>query len=126
MDAIAKDDVSDIEVVGSQETLAQIIDRIKIKMLRKHPGKENLHTRTMILFDVLGNYRWDVKMVLTLAAFAAAFGEFCIIMQQCPCNPLAVSVSMLKHLPRNLSTLKPQFKALSLLVRTAIDVTKCK
>ncbi|KAJ6771138.1 PROTEIN SIEVE ELEMENT OCCLUSION B-LIKE [Salix koriyanagi] len=125
IDAIAKDDVSDIEVVGSQETLAQIIDRIKIEMLRKHPGKENLHTRTMILFDVLGNYRWDVKMVLTLAAFAAAFGEFCIIMQQCPCNPLAVSVSMLKHLPRNLSTLKPQFRALSLLVRTAMDVTKC-
>ncbi|KAJ6719675.1 PROTEIN SIEVE ELEMENT OCCLUSION B-LIKE [Salix purpurea] len=125
IDAIAKDDVSDIEVVGSQETLAQIIDRIKIEMLRKHPGKENLHTRTMILFDVLGNYRWDVKMVLTLAAFAAAFGEFCIIMQQCPCNPLAVSVSMLKHLPRNLSTLRPQFKALSLLIRTAMDVTKC-
>lgn len=125
IDAIAKDDVSDIEVVGSQETLAQIIDRIKIEMLRKHSGKENLHTRTMILFDVLGNYRWDVKAVLTLAAFATTYGEFCIIMQEYPYNPLAVSVAMLKHLPLNLWPLKPQFKALSFLVRTMIDVTKC-
>lgn len=143
-------------MVGSQETLAQIIDRIKIeviifptpiffpsnmqvnrhfdtsffsysllKMLRKHSGKENLHTRTMILFDVLGNYRWDVKAVLTLAAFATTYGEFCIIMQEYPYNPLAVSVAMLKHLPLNLWPLKPQFKALSFLVRTMIDVTKC-
>ncbi|KAJ6898302.1 protein SIEVE ELEMENT OCCLUSION C isoform X1 [Populus alba x Populus x berolinensis] len=125
IDAIVKDDVSDIEVVGSQETLAQIIDRVKIEMLCKHFGKENLHTRTMILFDVLGNYRWDVKAVLTLAAFAATFGEFCIIMQEYPYNPLAVSVAMLKHLPLNLWPLKPQFKALSFLVRTMIDVTRC-
>ncbi|KAJ6890205.1 protein SIEVE ELEMENT OCCLUSION C isoform X1 [Populus alba x Populus x berolinensis] len=124
IDAIVKDDVSDIEVVGSQETLAQIIDRIKFEMLCKHSDKENLHTRTMILFDVLGNYRWDVKAVLTLAAFAATYGEFCIIMQEYPYNPLAVSVAMLKHLPLNLWPWKPQFKALSFLVRTMIDVTR--
>lgn len=77
------------------------------------------------MFDLLGNYRWDAKVVLVLAAFATSYGEFWLTMQLYPENPLAVSVAMLKQWPSSISKLKPRFKALSLLVKTMIDVTRC-
>lgn len=79
----------------------------------------------MIVFDLVGNYRWDAKVVLVLAAFATSYGEFWLIMQLYPRNLLAVSVAMLKQLPCNVSMLKPRFKALSLLVKEMVEVTKC-
>lgn len=79
----------------------------------------------MLLFDLLGNYRWDDKAVLALAAFATSYGEFWLLMQLYPRNPVAVAVVMLKQLPSDLSTFKRQFKALSLLMKTVIDLTKC-
>ena len=81
-------------------------------MLCKCPGKGDLHSRTMVLFDLLGNYRWDAKVALALAAFATSYGEFCLIMQLRPHIPLAVSVGNFKQLPSNISKLKPQLKAL--------------
>lgn len=79
----------------------------------------------MILFDLLGNYGWDAKLALILAAFATSYGSFWLLMQLYPRNPLAASVAMIKQLPSNLSPLKPRFKALGLLVKTMVDVTKC-
>ncbi len=81
--------------------------------------------RTMFLFDLLGKYKWDAKMVIVLAAFALNYGEFLFLLQLYPHNPLAVSVAMLKQLPNKLSTMKPRFKALRLLVKKMVDVTKC-
>lgn len=79
----------------------------------------------MHLFNLLGNYKWDAKLALVLAAFAANYGEFWLLMQLYPSNPLAASVSVLRQLPNNLTLLRPRFKALSLLVKTLIDITKC-
>lgn len=56
-------------------------------MLFKNAGEGDLHERTMILFDLLGNYRWDAKLALILAAFATSYGEFWLIMQLYPHNP---------------------------------------
>lgn len=88
-------------------------------------GEDDLHTRTMFLFDFLGKYKWDAKMVLVLTAFATRYGKFWLLMQLDPRDPLAVSVGMLKQLPKDFSKLKPRFKALSLLIKTMVDVTKC-
>lgn len=85
----------------------------------------NQHERTMLLFELLGNYSWDAKAVLTLAAFAKSYGEFWLLMQLYPKNPVALSVAMLKQLPSDLSTFKRLFKALSLLMKTVVDLTKC-
>ncbi|KAF2307081.1 hypothetical protein GH714_024737 [Hevea brasiliensis] len=125
IDAIAEKDISKIEVIGAEESLGQIIHKILNEMLFKNAGEGDLHARTMILFDLLGKYRWDAKLALILAAFATSYGEFWLIMQLYPHNPLAVSVAMLKQLPNDLSMLKPRLKALSKLVKTMVAVTKC-
>lgn len=85
----------------------------------------NTHERTMTLFEMLGCYKWDAKAVLVLSAFATTYGEFWLIMQLYPSNPLAASVALLKQLPHGSSLYKPRLKSLSTLVETIIDVTKC-
>ncbi|PON42302.1 Sieve element occlusion [Parasponia andersonii] len=125
LDANAEKEVTDIEVVGFEEPLAHTINKISHEILCKCPAEGNLHERTMFLFDLLGNYRWDAKAVLVLAAFAKSYGEFWLLMQLYPRNPLALSVATLKQLPSDLSTFKRRFKALSLLMKTVVDLTKC-
>ncbi|KAI9169988.1 hypothetical protein LWI28_020690 [Acer negundo] len=124
-DALTIDNESNIEVFGSIEPLGHTICRLSHELLCKCSGEGDLHTRTMNIFDLLRNYRWDAKVVLVLAAFATSYGEFWLIMQLYPQNPLAVLVAMLKQLPSNMNALNPRFKALSLVVRTMVDVTKC-
>ncbi|XP_042480799.1 protein SIEVE ELEMENT OCCLUSION C isoform X2 [Macadamia integrifolia] len=85
----------------------------------------DLQARIMDVFELLGSYSWDAKVVIVLLAFATKYGEFWLIMQLCPLNPLAVSVAMLKQLPGDLGAFKQQFKALTLLVKTMLEVTKC-
>nr|POE83932.1 protein sieve element occlusion c [Quercus suber] len=123
-DAMAISDESNIEATSSQEPLGHVIYKISLQMRCKWPGEDDLHMRTMFLFDLLGKYKWDAKMVIVLAAFATNYGEFWLLRELCPHNPLAVSVAMLKQLPNDLSTLKPRFKALNFLVKNMVDVTK--
>ncbi|XP_050374361.1 protein SIEVE ELEMENT OCCLUSION C [Argentina anserina] len=121
------DDVNLVNNVGvdrSEEPLGKTFGKISHEILCKWPTEEDLHTRTMLLFDLLGSYKWDAKVVLVLASFVASYGEFRLLMQLCSSNPLALSVTMLKQLPADLSPLKPRFKALSLLVNAMVDVTK--
>ncbi|PPR99876.1 hypothetical protein GOBAR_AA20782 [Gossypium barbadense] len=90
----------------------------------KCSGGGDAHATTMGILNMLSNYSWDAKVVLTLAAFAVNFGEFWLIVQLCTSNSLAKSVALLKQLPDILEhsqTLKPHFDALNKL----IDVTKC-
>ena len=79
----------------------------------------------MVLFDMLGKYNWDEKLALVLAAFVTSYGKFRLLMQLNPRHPLAASIAMLKRLPNDLRALKPRFNALSLLVKTMMDVSKC-
>ncbi|KAK6242187.1 hypothetical protein SCA6_007576 [Theobroma cacao] len=124
-DANLKSHISNIELIGSQEPLVHTIYKIAHEMLCKCPGKGDLHTRTMALFDLLGNYGWAAKVALALAGFATSYGEFCLIMQLRPHISLAVSLADFKQLPSSISILKPQVKALRLLVKTMVDLTKC-
>ncbi|XP_004310158.1 PREDICTED: uncharacterized protein LOC101308835 [Fragaria vesca subsp. vesca] len=116
--------VNNMEVVGLEEPLGKTFGKISHEILCKWPDEEDLHERTMILFDLLGSYKWDAKVVLVLAPFVASYGEFRLLIHLCSSNPLALSVAMLKQLPADLSPLKPRFKALSLLVNAMVDVTK--
>ncbi|XP_038713782.1 protein SIEVE ELEMENT OCCLUSION C [Tripterygium wilfordii] len=125
LDGMARNDINNIEVIGSQELLGHAIYEISRQMLYKCSGEGSLHARAMILFDLLGNYRWDAKVVIVLAAFATIYGEFWLQMQLNPRNTLAALVAMLKQLPGDLSMEKPRFKALSLLTKNMLEVTKC-
>ncbi|EXB82478.1 hypothetical protein L484_027653 [Morus notabilis] len=124
-DTDAEREITGIEIIGLEEPYAHIVQKISNEIICKFSTEGILHERTMLLFDLLGNYRWDDKAVLALAAFATSYGEFWLLMQLYPRNPVAVAVVMLKQLPSDLSTFKRQFKALSLLMKTVIDLTKC-
>ncbi|CAL5386190.1 unnamed protein product [Camellia sinensis] len=85
----------------------------------------NPHAKAMVLFDKLRHYKWDAKAVLVLSAFATNYGEFWLIIQLYPCNPLAASIALLKQLPKDLCLLKHLFKVLNVLMKMIVDLTKC-
>ncbi|KAF6176952.1 hypothetical protein GIB67_027752 [Kingdonia uniflora] len=114
-----------IEAVGVHEELGQTVYRISCEILCKCSGNGDLHARTMAMLNLLGNFTWDAKVVLVLAAFATSYGEFWLISQLNTTNPLAVLVALLKQLPKEMKALGPRFKALSLLVKNMVDVVKC-
>lgn len=65
----------------------------------KPPGEEIAHITTMAILVKLSNYEWDAKAVLTLAAFAMEYGEFWLLAQNQPADPIAKSVAALKGVP---------------------------
>ncbi|CAI0425921.1 unnamed protein product [Linum tenue] len=124
-EAVQWKDEDSIAIAGSEETLGQILWKISSELCKVFVGKGNQHGRTMALFDLLGSYRWDAKVALVLASFAASYGQFWLINQLHHDIPLASSIAMVKQLPRELIMLRPRFKALNLLLKTMVDVTKC-
>ncbi|XP_047181079.1 protein SIEVE ELEMENT OCCLUSION C [Vigna umbellata] len=119
-----KTDITEIETIGCSESVGFIITKI-CKMLCRCSGEGDINSRVINLFDLIGKYSWDAKVVLVLAAFAVRYGEFWQLMQLHYDNSLAALISSIKKLPRNLKPLKLQIKALSLLVETMMDVAMC-
>lgn len=78
----------------------------------------------MFLFEMLENFRWDEKLILVLAAFIMNYGEFQLIVQLQSHNPLAALVAVLRKVPCNLTLFRKQFKALMMLVKTMLELTK--
>ncbi|KAF5955394.1 hypothetical protein HYC85_008250 [Camellia sinensis] len=110
--AIAKSGICNVEVVGSEETLGHTIYKVSHGILFNYSMGGNPHAKAMVLFDKLRHYKWDAKAVLVLSAFATNYGEFWLIIQLYPCNPLAASIALLKQLPKDLCLLKHLFKCI--------------
>ncbi|KAK7391679.1 hypothetical protein VNO78_20098 [Psophocarpus tetragonolobus] len=106
--------IVDNAVQGSKASLEQVEDKIpqanfnsplctlkqiSSEMACKVPGEENAHKTTMTILVMLSNYEWDAKAVLTMAAFAMEYGEFWLLAQQQPTDPMAKSVAFLKGVP---------------------------
>ncbi|TKY47700.1 SIEVE ELEMENT OCCLUSION C protein [Spatholobus suberectus] len=119
-----KNDITEIETLGCSEPVGFIITKI-CKKLCKCSGEGDINSRIMSLFDLIGKYSWDAKVVLVLAAFAVRYGEFWQLRQLHRGNTLAGLISSIRQLPYNLKPLKLQIKALSLLVKTMMDVAMC-
>lgn len=93
----------------------------------KCSGGGDAHATTMAVFNMLSHYSWDAKVVLSLAAFAANYGEFWLVIQLYATNPLAKSVALLKQLPDIIehgNSLKSRFDAVTKLINVMLDVTK--
>lgn len=73
---------------------------------------------------MLSHYRWDAKLVLALASFAANFGVFWLMFLLQSDNKLAFSLSIVKQLPSEIGMLRPKFKALSSLINTMGKLTE--
>ncbi|XP_009767734.1 protein SIEVE ELEMENT OCCLUSION B-like [Nicotiana sylvestris] len=108
--------------------LAYPIHRISMELICKCANKEDPHSTTIALLHSLTTYAWDTKVAITFAAFAQQYGEFWLLVQQYPTNPLAKSVAIIKELPEIMErtdVLKPKFDAISDLINKMLDVTKC-
>ncbi|KAF7837532.1 protein SIEVE ELEMENT OCCLUSION B-like [Senna tora] len=73
------------------------LKEISSQMCCKPPGLEIAHGTTMSILNLLSDYSWDAKAVLTLAAFALEYGEFWWLSQLQPTDALAKSVAILKR-----------------------------
>lgn len=101
---------------------------MKFQISYKTLGGVDAHSTTVGIFDMLTIFKWDVKIVLALAAFALTYGEFWLLAQIHDKNQLAKSMAILKQLPsimEHASSLKPRFDTLNDLVRIIVEVTKC-
>ncbi|KAI7996526.1 Protein SIEVE ELEMENT OCCLUSION C [Camellia lanceoleosa] len=84
-------------------------DICNVEILFKYSMGGNPHAKTIVLFDMLGHYKWDGKAVLVLSTFATSYA----------------SIALLKQLPKDLCLLKHLFKVLNVLMKTIVDLTKC-
>lgn len=101
---------------------------MKFQISYKTLSGVDAHATTVAIFDMLTIFKWDVKIVLALAAFALTYGEFWLLAQIHDTNQLAKSMAILKQLPsimEHASSLKPRFDTLNDLVRSVLEVTKC-
>ncbi|KAI3812439.1 hypothetical protein L1987_17148 [Smallanthus sonchifolius] len=115
-----------IENFATKDTLEYAIYKLSRAILWECHNAKDMHARTLLLLEMLGNYRWDAKVVLILTAFAISYGEFRLILEVYSHNSLAASLAVLKNLCwRNCEALRPQFKAMDMLIKEMMEVAKC-
>nr|XP_017224199.1 PREDICTED: protein SIEVE ELEMENT OCCLUSION B-like isoform X1 [Daucus carota subsp. sativus]XP_017224200.1 PREDICTED: protein SIEVE ELEMENT OCCLUSION B-like isoform X1 [Daucus carota subsp. sativus] len=113
---------------GILKLLAPTIKKISREISCKSSAEGDAQATTVSLFKTLSNYSWDVKVVVALAAFAVFYGEFWLVAQLYPTNPLANSVAHLKQLPNIMEraeSSKPKFESLGKLIKAVLVLTKC-
>ncbi|CAI9785123.1 unnamed protein product [Fraxinus pennsylvanica] len=115
--------VGSIDMIGSDEPLGCTIYKISHEILYRCFEQGNLHTKTMVLLEMVSHFRWDAKVVLVLAAFTTRYGIFWLIQQLHFDNVLALSLAILKRFPRDIM-FDPKFKALISLINCLVKVTK--
>ncbi|XP_057983245.1 protein SIEVE ELEMENT OCCLUSION B [Malania oleifera] len=111
------------------EAVSYPIERIACEIACKSvAGGFDVHGTAVSLLQLLANYSWDAKLVLTMAAFALNYGEFWLLAQIYTSNSLAKSMAILKKLPaimEHSGTLKPRFDALKNLIEATLLIAKC-
>ncbi|KAI7748874.1 hypothetical protein M8C21_032795 [Ambrosia artemisiifolia] len=118
--------IDSIENFATKETLEHAIYKLSRAILWECHNTIDMHARTIVLLEMVGNYRWDAKVVLILTAFAISYGEFRLILEVYSHNALAASLAVLKNLCwRNSEALRPQFKAMEMLIKEMVELAKC-
>ncbi|XP_020889984.1 protein SIEVE ELEMENT OCCLUSION C [Arabidopsis lyrata subsp. lyrata] len=117
--------ITNIVVSESKETLPYAITRISVQMLCPCTGESDIRTRTLVLFDLLKEYRWDAKAVLVLGVLAATYGGLLLPGHLAFCDPVAASIATLNQFPIERTKFRPWLESLSLLIKAMVDVTKC-
>lgn len=115
-----------IESFATKETLEHCIYKLSRAILWECHNTIDMHARTLLLLEMLGKYRWDAKVVLILTAFAISYGEFRLVLEVYSHNSLAASLALLKNLCwKNFEALRPQFKAMEMLIKEMLELAKC-
>ncbi|RAL47553.1 hypothetical protein DM860_011291 [Cuscuta australis] len=126
--SIAKlEEKATMAVDGILEGLSFITHKVSCELQCRCSGGGDTNAATMAILNMLSNYQWDAKVVLTLAAFAIAYGEFWLVAQLFATNPLAKSVAILKQVPdivEHALPLKSCFDAVNNVIRAVVEVTR--
>ncbi|KAI4383581.1 hypothetical protein MLD38_009399 [Melastoma candidum] len=112
-----------IESFESDEPIGWVVDMVSWKMMCRSSDGRDLQACALELFDWLSSYKWDTKVVLILAAFANSYGRCCLSTQLGLQNPLAKSLSILKHLRRDFGASKSWLKVLTLAIKEMFCIT---
>ncbi|EHA8589145.1 protein SIEVE ELEMENT OCCLUSION C [Cocos nucifera] len=118
----------DAGIVSTIKQIGQTIHLISCEMLRYSSADRSLHATTMAVLELLGKHSWSTKLVIVLAAVATSFGDFWLITQLYPTNPLASSIASMKGLRNKIEvskSLEQKLKAFRYLVEKMVSVTKC-
>lgn len=94
---------------------------------RKFSAEKDEHATTLEILNMLRCYEWEAKAVLVLLAFAFNYGDFLVVAQPYPTNPLVKSVPLIKSFPETqgpVDKFKPKFDAVSSLIKSTLDVAK--
>ncbi|MFS7956318.1 putative sieve element occlusion [Helianthus anomalus] len=120
--ALAHTDIAKLEAKSRQNNLvlmlnvfSHTIDKLAREMSFKSLSTAvDPHTRVISLLHTVGNYDWDAKMALFIAAFALNYGEFRFLAQIYSSNQLAIPLE-----------LKSRFDALNRLIHLVLELTQC-
>lgn len=116
------------DAVVMLNSLSHIIDKLACEMSFKCLSGADGHTTALSLFHTVGNFHWDAKLALILAAFALNYGEFWLLAQIYSSNQLAKSMAILRQVPmimEHSAPLKPRFDALNKLIHSVLELTRC-
>ncbi|KAK9734029.1 hypothetical protein RND81_04G109900 [Saponaria officinalis] len=109
------------------EALAIDIQKVGCEFSCKCSGRD-VHASTIEVMNMLGNYTWDAKVVITLASFAVTYGELWLVILLGQANhPLAKSIAVLRQTPELSEingVLKPEFATLNELLKIVLRVAK--
>ncbi|XP_059446688.1 protein SIEVE ELEMENT OCCLUSION B-like [Corylus avellana] len=87
-------------------TLYKLIKTLFCELMAcRTPSEQTANETTKSILTKLKSYPWDAKVLLTLVAFSFEYGEFWLLAQLHPSNPLAKSVGILKRVE---AILEPQ------------------
>lgn len=84
----------------------------------------DLHRNTLFLLETVSHFRWDAKVAIAMAAFVHRLTLFWFISQRQSENALAASLAVFKQLHGAITKLKLECKALNLLIKTMLQLTK--
>ncbi|KAJ0771808.1 putative sieve element occlusion [Helianthus annuus] len=119
--ALAHTDIAKLEAKSRQNNLvlmlnvfSHTIDKLAREMSFKCLTGGDGHSIALSLFHTVGNYDWDAKMALILAAFALNYGEFRVLAQIYSSNQLAIPLE-----------LKSRFDPLNRLIHLVLELTQC-
>ncbi|XP_022930371.1 protein SIEVE ELEMENT OCCLUSION B-like [Cucurbita moschata] len=75
------------------------LHRISSQLACKAAGIEKAHETTMEILNILINYPWEAKAILTLAAFSMDYGDLWHLNHYFKTDPLAKTLATIKRVP---------------------------
>ncbi|KAL9993872.1 putative sieve element occlusion [Helianthus debilis subsp. tardiflorus] len=108
--------------------LSYIIQVLASVMYRNYLTYVDGHTSAFSLLQMVGNFHWDAKLTLILAAFALNYGSLWLHVHMSSENRAAKQMGILSSIPHMMEhskVAKPKFDALNKDIHSILELNKC-